>query len=657
MVASISPTVLPTFPACFLVLVLAFATAWAVGLCLLPPRQDRWSSLDSLAPALSSGLMFMVGVWSTIRLGRPSFLTAVPLLLLAFAAWSWWRKEQATSGNDRAERIKWTHAGALLLLLAVSLTASWYLNGLFTAGDQMRGPNMDLGYYAMLIDGLPKAGVASGWAATLGDAAIASGETADQWYHWSAIWLGDLLHTLSGLSPLQIELFVKDALLDAVMVVLSASIVRHLTGWKFGASLAAGAVAIMALPVPNLLLGYANIALGISTEDGFGHFHLPLAGLAGYKFEVLGAMTALGCWLRGQRAHALVFVLCAAISAPHNVAGIGSALGTLGVLALVRRDRRQIVLAAGVVGTLLLGWAVVHFAFKLGIPKKEAAALVVSEPSAFVRGCTNAMIDIVIGLAMLLPLLPGMLHLIRARDVDATDEMRALGWMAIAALIGGYTGYRLFLPQGDRSHFVWYSFAVFAIPIGVWGTLRMRKYAHAPRLKRIAFISILVATASGALDLALVSGRGRPEPCTATDLAKVKQLLDGQPFGYVSRRDRPWWIPQHAVLSGVLESRCIRLNPTCQVYGHDKLTTGFYEMERPFHLLPPMNNELEQQWAVRLADRLGIKHILAIGDEPFPDELRSVTRPALEVPGVKVYELLPAADRHWPTTAQVSGVK
>ena len=183
-----------------------------------------------------------------------------------------------------------------------------------------------------------------------------------------------------------------------------------------------------------------------------------------------------------------------------------------------------------------------------------------------------------------------------------------------------------------RRHF---AHALLVLPVGFWGLARLAAHPTGP-LRRAALAALIVSTGLGLYDLHAARDDGATTPCTLTDLARVQALLAGRPFGYFAAQDRNWWLSRHAFLAGLLDARAVRLNAIDSI---DVKTQAarFYGSARPLQLVPPHPGEAPAQWSLRLAQALGLHHLLEFTADPLPSELANTLRVELQVPGLRVF--------------------
>jgi hypothetical protein len=618
------------------ILLLSLIGVSGLGVWLIP-MTARESFMKRIPLALSSGLVFAVGVISTVMLGRFNYLSVIPVAqLLLVVVWQWQKLSLAAPTWVTEGRSKFTRQDLValaVLVLGCFLHATFYYQWLTSEG-KIQPLNMDLGYFAQLALGVPEAGVATAWSATLGAMTQASGETKDVWYHWQPVWLLAFLHKVTGFSTIQLLTQVVAPLLDFILVLTSGQIVQRLTGWSLPRCLLVGAVSLVALTFPSM----SEVAWLARTlpGDAMSHVHVSLAYQFSYKAEAVLVMAAIYAWLSQRTTLAALLVCIAAISAPHTVAGGGLMAGMLGLAGLVRRDWRQVQLAASIIGLLILGWAVVHFGFGVGMPKSDSAKFIELDVAKLLHNFGKAWIDILCGLLLATPILPGVIHLIRDQSSRANEQTRSLGWMALASLSGGYLAYAMLLPDGDRAHFTMYAHAFFVLPIGCWG---LASLAQNEGLRKLVALSLFVTTALiGSYDLWKNREPREPSPYTFEELQLVQRTLHGQPFGYFAKQDRNWWISKYAGLASHLQSRCVRLN---KIESNDLHTEAsrFYGSSRPEELCVPLAGESPEAWSLRFASKLGVRFVLETGDDAIPAAVLGHLREVVAIPGMKLFEV------------------
>ena len=124
-----------------------------------------------------------------------------------------------------------------------------------------------------------------------------------------------------------------------------------------------------------------------------------------------------------------------------------------------------------------------------------------------------------------------------------------------------------------------------------------------------------------------------------SDLARLHKALDGQPFGYMTGKDRGWWISKHGLLASAIGTRCVRINPLESDHGR----TAFYGNEAPFRLVPPVQNESVPQWCLRFMAKIGVRHLIETRADPLPPGLKKICQKVASIEGIDLYELDPAS--------------
>ncbi len=609
--------------ACLFITMAAGVVVHFIGSCLVPKAALPGSWLRRTAAVSASGLIFMAACLATWELGRITYLTLIPLLQIGLAAWSHRkteaqpRPEEALSMSDKAILL-----GAVIALIGLT----WWMYPTANADGTLAYVNSDLGYFALMAKALPEAKVASIWAAVFGFATPESGEVQDVWYHWGPIWLTSGLSKLTGLTAFTVLLRVVIPLLNGLLILSAASMVSVVTGWKFKKSLLAGFVSILAVPLSITLVD--KLLRSSMPQTVLQHAHSTLAYMVSYKFEAVLVMASMSAWYQRRLLLAAGLLFFAGISAPHTVAVGGLMAGVFGLIGLLRRDARQYRIAGGIIVILLLAWATLKLGFGAGLPQSDSAKFIVLDPAVLAANIGAAALNILIGIAVAGLVMPGLVHLLRAKD----EETRLLGWMAVSALIGSYGAYHLLLPEGERFHFTMYAHAIFVMPIGFWGLARMISQ-HPGWPQRYAIAALSLATLMGAYDQYDYRLEPADVKCTLQDLATVRGELRGEPFGYFSRKDRNWWITRHSVVGSMLDSRATRLN-TLEI--DDLSRAKFYGSARPLQLLPVKPGEDELDWCLRLADKLQLKFIIEFDADPLPPEFSAKLHEIVKVPGMRL---------------------
>ena len=617
--ADLSPHLLsPPLWTCFLWTLAGGLLSYGLGRLLLPTRYlGAMGGLEQTSLRAVVGLVWISGAMAVWGLGRVCGLILLPGALSVFAVIAW----RSKGGSLVRQPVPWMALGvvAVATFLLTAIYHDW-----LTADGRVMPLNMDLSYFAQMAHGLPEAKAMNIWAAALGPFCAEAGQTGDIWYHWAPIWLVAGARWLTGIPELMSLFFIIAPLLNLLLAVKAAAVFQKLTRRSSAVSLLVGAASILALSFPSM----AEISkiVWLAPDNINPLIHTNLAYQFSYKFEALLIFSALSAWLNGRHSFAALLLFLAAASAPHTVAGGGLLLGGLGAVSVVRRDILALKFSIVCMGLLLLGWVAMQVGFHTGLPKTEGARFMILELGAISKNTLLALRDILSGLLLALPVLPGIWYWTKSSE----PHERRLGWLAVAGLTVPYFAYHLLLPEGDRAHFILYGHALVVLPVGAWGLAAMAK--------KWSYALLIITCFIGAYDLTLSRSNGSPSDYMAADLVKVKTELQGQTWGYFAKSDRNWWISSQAMLAGLLDTRCVRLNriESVDVKSH---AAKFYGSHSPEKLVPRQTDEPDNAWALRFARKLDIRHIISTKETPVPPEIQSSLRLKLDLPGIKVYEL------------------
>ncbi len=631
-----NPSVLPSFWLDLAASVLVLAVSALAGRLLCTRQLHGDDPLERLAGMLVTGLLFTVGMGVTWVFRRPGVHTLVPVVLVAAALWSRRRPLPAPVVVSSALPA-WLALGAVTLVTA--LFHAWQFDWLGADGLIHHGHG-DLGYFGMLAKALPEARMSDGWSAVGGSALVDAGMAQDQWYHWGPVWLGMLIQQVTGLPAIESMLNVGATVMCTVFILVSAAVVRALTRWNVIWSTLVGIASIMTLAVPPL----ARPLLAKLLPFGWlQHGWDSLLFQFSYQFEALQVVLVLLCWLRGRNALALVLVFCATVGSPHFVGGVGVAVGTLMVLGVLKRDKALWMPAASAVGTILLAWGTLHWLLGVqmltGLGSSGGGGLFGFTWQTLVASVCRILGDMGIGLLIGLLVVPGWLALIRVRrnnDDSLPPQARVLGWLAFAALAGSMAAFHLFT-HAEKFHFVIFPMAVLAQPIAVFGLAvwasQLSGWRRAlPLLPLFITLAACMVDAQQRKDGRVNSGR------TVEQMNALKQQLHGQPFGYISKADRPWWIPKRAFMAALLDSRCVRLNPL-QDADVGNSYSRFYNSYRLMELTPYKEGTPIHEWSLKLAKSLGIRHILQTKSDPVPPAIVAACKAVFQTGDVILYEI------------------
>lgn len=602
--------------------------AWVLGRIMLPGNAAGGTEWDRLPFRLIVGLAVSAALCAVWGLGRVNHLSLLAIAPMVSAVW-FWRQLKPGGRLNPIGKQEWMN-----LSLALGCVFVWTRIFMpMVGGDgQLVRFNDDLGYYAQAAKSLPSAGVACVWTAALGEWCRAAGETADIWYHWGPIWLVSGLARLFDLPEMTVLLRTVAPALGFGLLLVSAHLVRRLTGCSVGWSLLGGAVSLIAVTVPSMSEP-AWLARWVP-GNAHPHFHPSLAYQFSYHFEALLVLGALAAILEKRTLLGAMLLFMAGVSAPHTVAGVGLVAGTLGGMALLLRKWWLLRFSVATVGLLILAWACVHFGFGVDMPKSEGSQFMDLRPSALLKNGWLGLRDFAVALLLALPLIPGFLYWHRHGRCELS---RQLGWVAISALLGSYLAYHLLLPEGDRSHFTMYAHAIWVVPIGVWGLVGWCANGK-QRIQSISAWLLIAVTAVGLYESRGMLAMKSPLPVMESELQTLRGTLGKTRWGYFAERDRNWWIPQEATLAALLDSQCLRLNELPEL-DRESDAAKFYGAGRILDLVPRMEGESEIDWSLRLAARVGIGHVIETDSLRLPPDLKSRCKEVLTLSELRVYRL------------------
>jgi hypothetical protein len=599
-----------------------------VGRLIVPGAWSTGSPLQRRAIELACGLLFIVGVTSTITLGRFCYWSVLPLLQVAAAVHGWRRPVL----SENLTRWTWREVASIAsLALACLLFTQWHLGWLRPDGE-LRAFHSDLGYFIQIADQLPHARVANGWTAVIGEHLATAPGQHDTWYHWGPLWLAVAVKAVTGLPAITSLLIVTGSVLNLALVLAASAVAQSLCRTNTTLSLIIGAASLVAV---QWLRAYGLLWIVDWFPNGIvQHMRWTLAQMFSYKFEGVLLLTTLLLWLEHKTLPAVLLLFCAGVSAPHTVGAFGAMAGTLGFIGVVTRKPELWKTSATTIAALLAAWAMVSIGFGAGLPKAEGQHLIVFEAGDLLRSLRAAVLDTGIGFIVGGLSLPGIVHLIRAKDERATERMHTLGWMAMAGIIGPYAAYSFLHSMADRFHFITLMQAALVLPVGVWGAARMA--SQLTGAKRIASIAVIVLTTGmGVHDLNWLRASERTTEWKAADVAVIRSVLQGKPFGFFAKSDRQWWIPKHNVIASMLESRCVRLNDLQR----NDIYTRYYGTDLVHDLVPRQPPETSEAWSLRLAAKLGIHHVLELAPEPLPEAMKPFVKEVAHANGLRLFEL------------------
>jgi hypothetical protein len=628
-------TVLPNVGVHLLLAAGVLALCAAVGRMLSGNRLHGAEPFERLVAMMVIGLLFSIGMGVTMVFQRVGVHTLVPVILCAVALIAF-RRLPSTKVEGG-----WKSFGPAWLAVGFVLLVCWSLNAwnqdLVADKGFMRMGHGDLGYFALLAKELPDARVSNHWTAVLGSALADAGLAEDQWYHWGPIWLGMLITQVTGLPALESVINVGEIVMMTLMVLLAVGIIRVLTRWNLPGSVLMGMGSFVLMPFPQHLRPFI---LKILPFGWLQHCRNNVLWQFSYLFEGLQIMFIMLCWLRGRKELALVMALCATISSPHFVCGAGIAAGALMVFGFLLRDRDLWRPAAALVGTILFGWALLQWGLGVematSLSQQSGAGLFGFSWQGLVSQAESIVTDVGIDLFLGILLVPGWIVLIRMRKDDLPPEARFLGWLAIAGLCGGMSAFHLFKHE-EKFHFTDFPMLLLATPIAAFGlALWISRVTGWQKL--VPILVLTVGLGFGVEDLFLRKYAGKIIQLTPAQMTAVKNELKGEPYGYFTAKDRPWWIPQRAFMAALLDSRCIRLNPVMSADVSNRFSR-FYNSFELMTLVPYGEGEPLHEWSLKVARKLGIKYIVKSPGDPVPAEIEVASEKVYETEGIAVLKL------------------
>jgi hypothetical protein len=633
----VSPTSLSSQALVAGTLVATLLVIWLVGRLLVPVRFLPGNKMLRLAVVMVSGLSFTTGAAAFFCLRHMHFMSWLAMgQVLAVGIWFWLNRSFETKAGE-AETWEWREIATMLAVGAVFVFFS-ILPGIWWSSEGgIVSLHEDLGFYVSLVSALPEAQAANAWAIFMGEEAREASGIRDAWYHWGGIFLAAGIRGVSGLPAAPALLLVTSGVLNFILTLAAAALADSLWRLRPTAALLAGAGAILCVHFVRLIPTLLDVLNSALPFDVFHHVRVTLALTLPYKYEGVLLLLTLALWQARRAGLSLFTLYAAACSAPHSVAVAASATATLAGLGLVLRDRAMLRTGLAATSVSLAGWATMHFVFSAGLTvSKGAPAVGFSALSELPKVLSHGLLDVAATMLMSVFFVAGAVFLVREGRRSAQNEVRLLGWLCISGIAGSCLALHA-LRSGDRFHVVMLTHAALVMPVGACGLLGMARLLDGWR--RLAAIAILacVVTLGIHTQISPLLVR-RSETWGTQDLAGLRTELQGRPFGYFSKNDRNWWISKHAMLGGLIESRCMRLNPLDE---RPSIHYSPHSSTLPLRWLPPIENELTTDWSVRLANRLGVRHVLETWEDRMPKRLREKCRPVWSGAGLMLYELPP----------------
>lgn len=612
------------------------AIIFSCGWLLLPQSLGAQNKLLRAGLIGASGMLFVSSATASIVLHRMNYLALIPIVQIGFRLWSFWQQRRAGSPTAATRLDRWTRSDIIALIgsvVAVTVMFQLPLQRSLHEGTT-REVHSDLGFYAQQVLAIQEAGVADQWSAVLGPQTQEAGITKDFWYHWGAIFLAIGVKDVFGIPAISALLDVTGSVMNILLLLCTSAIAAALVRGKTSTMLLIGALSLLATQVLRSL----DLQTWLNTHLPYGttqHSKFALAAYFSYKFEAVALLAALSAWINRFHLLAITVLFCACVSAPHTVAACGIAGGATLVIGVLLRNQNTWKTGAALIAVPSCAWFITVRIFGASMAG-EGASILVTSPAAISSILLHGSLDAFISLGISMLSLPGILHLIIARDEDITPEARTLGWMALVSIASACIAFHLLQQMTDRHHVTLFIHAILVMPVGIWGAARLFK--HSKRGLRTASLAIITASAlMGTHDLMLPILSNTATTWKSEDLAAAKRLLKGAPLGYIAEHDRGWWIPERGVMASIIESRIVRLNP---LKGEQKVASSvFYGYGKPLMLLKPTQKENAFAWTLRFAHKLGVQHLIEFPNQPLPPVIAQQAKLKLTTQSFKIYKL------------------
>lgn len=614
-----------------------------IGHLLVPRKMLPGPRMTRLAVILSSGLVFCIGVTSWLCFGRFNYMSWLSICQI-FGLIYWVIRDKRNAHNSResfeaeepwSSREVILSSIVMLILLTLLQLPMRYLGG---DGHVVRF-NKDWAFFIEMVLALPESHAANGWSIVLGEHAAAATGIQDTWYHWGPMMLGTAIRTVTGLPAAQSLLIITNAVLNAILLIALAAFVRSFSRLAVWQSLLAAGVALISVNFLRLLPEVFNFMGNWLPYDLFHHVRMPLATMFAYKYEAVVLFAALLLWQAGRGRFALGMLYLAACSAPHTVAFMAAAGGTLAGVGALLRDRSMLRVGASITSVMLSGWSTVHFIFQAGLNGgRESAHASLTGWSQLQEALRYGLLDSVVTLLVTAFFVVGCVFLIRHGRGQKDSPFRLLGWLCLSGIVGAAFALQA-MHSADRFHVVIMTHSVLVMPIGACGLLWLILRSQG-RLRMLALALYIIGAACGIHTLLSNAALQGTETWSVQDVQELQQHLQGRPVGYLAQNDRDWWIPKLCTLGAVLDSRCVRLNP------RDERKLDHYDAissRTPLRWLLPKEGETQVDWSFRFAQALGIRHIVETWQDPLPASIRARLQPIHSVPGLMLYEIGPQA--------------
>jgi len=634
----------PSLPSLIFASLATLTAIFSCGWLLIPRHFGREDKLARAALLGASGMLFISSVIASIALHRMNYLALIPIVQIGFRFWSLWQSRRATPAASPRPTDQWTRSEIMSLIgIGVVAVALFQIPLQRTLLDNTtREVHSDLGYYAQQVLSIEQAGVADLWSPVLGSASQEAGITQDLWYHWGAIFLAIGIKNVFAIPAISALLDVTGSVMHFLLLLGASAIASRLIKGKTASMLWVGALSLIATQIIRSL----ELQQWLNAHFPYGttqHSRFALAAYFSYKFEAVALLAAIGAWLQRWHVAAMVILFCACVSAPHTVAACGIAGGATLVIGLLLRHPNMWKTGAALVAIPSFAWFVTVRVMGASMAGQRASILP-TDPSTIGTIFLHSSVDILISLGVCALSLPGILHLIRSKDESDTEEARTLGWMALVSIASACITFHLLQKMTDRHHITLFIQAVLVMPTGIWGAARL--FTRSSRGLRSMCLAVITASClMGAHDLLLPFLSRTDTTWVSSDLQKAKEILNGAPVGYIATQDRGWWIPQRGVMSSIIGSRIIRLNPLKSE--QDIASSVFYGYHKPFTLVKPIPQENVNAWTLRFAQKLGIQYLIEFPSQPLPPPILEWTKRVVSTPSFSIYTL-----QHQPVVAQ-----
>lgn len=612
-------------------------TLWLTGSFLVPRRLLAGSKMLRLAAVMSSGLLFITGVAALVCLRHMHVTSWLAVAqVLAAAAWMWRPRKGGAQAAPENTASTWRR-GEVLSVLGIGAAFAIFTtlpNVWWTADGGILTLHEDMGFYVSQVVALPESHAANPWSIFMGAHTVEATGIQDTWYHWGAMLLATGIRAVTGMAAAPALLLVTNGVLNFILMLVAGALADTLWRLRPTTAALAGAGATLSVHFVRVLPALLSLLDKALPFDVFHHLRVTLALTLPYKYEGILLLLTLALWQARHPRLALAALYAAACSAPHSVAVAGAATATLAGLGVLLRDRAMLRTGLCATGATMAGWATMQFVFGAGLGQAQGApAMGIAPLAELPQVLAHAALDIPTTALMSALFVAGAVFLVR-QGSHGRSQTRQLGWLCLSGLAGSTLALHA-LRCGDRFHVVMLTHAALVMPVGALGLLGMVRLLD--KWQRLAAVSALACVVALGLHTQISPVvTAEREVWSAKDLAGLRAELKGRPFGYFAKNDRMWWISKHAMLGGLVDSRCLRLTPQDE---RASIHYSAYNCTLPLRWLPPQKDELTTDWSLRLAQKLGVRHVLETWQDRLPKRLREKCRPVWSGAGLMLYEL------------------